>query len=181
VALGSSYPKLSHGCAKGHRASLTVNDGSGIGGSIVRRSTACVAASRPKSTSRPISTATCSISTRPVAKPATPRSLKRGWTLGQTSARALRSQTRGMIVRPTVRRLAHEGSRQSSRGAKHSMQRGLFVPKPFYKLRVRIEQTINELKRFKHVAMRCEKTDISYSAIIGFACAMMLVKFVCAA
>ncbi len=42
----------------------------------------------------------------------------------------------------------------------------------------RIEQTIGKLKRFKRVAMRCEKTDISYSAIISFAFVLMLVKSV---
>ncbi|MGC9271094.1 transposase [Acidiphilium sp.] len=45
-----------------------------------------------------------------------------------------------------------------------------FFPKRLYKLRARIEQTIGKLKRFKRVAMRCEKTDISYSDIISFAC-----------
>jgi len=59
----------------------------------------------------------------------------------------------------------------------NSKQRGLF-PKRLYKLRARIEQTIGKLKRFKRVAMRCEKTDISCSAIISFACALMLVKTV---
>jgi|GEM_PF-6600416 hypothetical protein len=44
--------------------------------------------------------------------------------------------------------------------------------------RARIEQAIGKLKRFKRVAMRCEKTDISYSAIISFACGLMLVKSV---
>jgi transposase len=44
----------------------------------------------------------------------------------------------------------------------NSKQRGRFFPKRFYKLRARIEQTIGKLKRFKRVAMRCEKTDISY-------------------
>jgi hypothetical protein len=39
-------------------------------------------------------------------------------------------------------------------------------------------RTISKLKRFKRVAMRCEKTDISYSAIISFACGLMLVKSV---
>ena len=57
-------------------------------------------------------------------------------------------------------------------------QRGRFFPKRLYKLRGRIEQTIGKLKRFKRVAMRCEKTDTSYSAIISFACGLMLVKSV---
>ena len=60
----------------------------------------------------------------------------------------------------------------------NSKQRGRFFPKRLYKLRARIEQTIGKLKRFKRVAMRCEKTDISYSAIISFACGLMLIKSV---
>ena len=60
----------------------------------------------------------------------------------------------------------------------NSKQRGRFFPKHLYKLRARIEQTIGKLKRFKRVAMRCEKTDTSYSAIISFACGLMLVKSV---
>ena len=60
----------------------------------------------------------------------------------------------------------------------NSKKRGRFFPKRLYKLRARIEQTIGKLKRFKRVAMRCEKTDISYSAIISFACGLMLVKSV---
>jgi IS5 family transposase len=59
----------------------------------------------------------------------------------------------------------------------NSKQRGRF-PKRLYKLRARIEQIIGKLKRFKRVAMRCEKTDISYSDIISFACGLMLVKSV---
>jgi transposase len=60
----------------------------------------------------------------------------------------------------------------------NSKQRGRFFPKRLYKLRARVEQTIGKLKRFKRIAMRCEKTDTSYSAIISFACGLMLVKSV---
>src|ERR1700682_3618581 len=60
----------------------------------------------------------------------------------------------------------------------NSKQRRRFFPKRLYILRARIEQTIGKLKRFKRVAMRCEKTDISYSAIVSFACGMMLVQSV---
>jgi transposase len=60
----------------------------------------------------------------------------------------------------------------------NSKQKGRFFPKRLYKLRARIEQTIGKLKRFKRVAMRCEKTDISYSAIVSFACGLMLAKSV---
>jgi hypothetical protein len=60
----------------------------------------------------------------------------------------------------------------------NSKHRGRFFPKRLYALRARIEQTIGNLKRFKRVAMRCDKTDISYSAIISFACGLILVKSV---
>jgi hypothetical protein len=46
-------------------------------------------------------------------------------------------------------------------------QRRRFFPKRLYKLRAGIELVMGKLKRFKRVAMRCEKTDISYSAIIS--------------
>ena len=59
-----------------------------------------------------------------------------------------------------------------------SKQRAHFFPKRLYKLRARIEQTIGELKRFKRVAVRCNKTDTSYSAIISLAYGLMLIKSV---
>ena len=60
----------------------------------------------------------------------------------------------------------------------NSKERGRFFPKKLYKLRARIEQTIGKLKRFKRVALRCEKTDVSFSAFISFACSLMLIKSV---
>ena len=60
----------------------------------------------------------------------------------------------------------------------NSKQRGRFFPKHLYKLRARIEQTIGKLKRFKRIVMRCEKTGVSYSAFISFACGLILVKTV---
>ena len=60
----------------------------------------------------------------------------------------------------------------------NSKERGRFFPKKLYKLRARIEQTIGKLKRFKRIALRCEKTDISFSALISFACGILLIKSV---
>ncbi len=60
----------------------------------------------------------------------------------------------------------------------NAKQKARFFPKRLYKLRARIEQTIGKLKRFKRVATRWEKTDISYSATISFACGLMPVKSV---
>ena len=53
-----------------------------------------------------------------------------------------------------------------------------FFPRTLYRTRARVEQAIGKLKRFKRVAMRCEKTKASYEAIISFACTMILVKSV---
>jgi transposase len=53
-----------------------------------------------------------------------------------------------------------------------------FFPKLLYKTRARIEQAMGKLKRFKRVAMRCEKTAESYAAFVSFACTLILVKSV---
>ena len=60
----------------------------------------------------------------------------------------------------------------------NSRERGRFFPKRLYKLRARIEQTIGKVKRFKRIALRCEKTDTSFSALVSFVCAILLIKFV---
>ena len=60
----------------------------------------------------------------------------------------------------------------------NAKNRPIYFPTVLYKGRARIEQTMGKLKRFKRVALRCEKTASSYSAIVSFACAMILVKSV---
>jgi transposase len=37
---------------------------------------------------------------------------------------------------------------------------------------------MGKLKRFKRIAMRCEKTAESYAAFVSFACTLILVKFI---
>jgi hypothetical protein len=53
-----------------------------------------------------------------------------------------------------------------------------FFPKRLYRGRARIEQAIGKLKRFKRIAMRCEKTPESFAAFVAFACGLILVKSV---
>jgi transposase len=53
-----------------------------------------------------------------------------------------------------------------------------FFPRQLYKTRARVEQAMGKLKRFKRVAMRCEKTADSYGAFVAFACVLILVKSV---
>ena len=60
----------------------------------------------------------------------------------------------------------------------NARDRPAFFPKSLYKTRARIEQCMGKLKRFKRVALRCEKTAESYGALVAFACTMILVKSV---
>jgi transposase len=53
-----------------------------------------------------------------------------------------------------------------------------FFAKTLYKARARIEQAIGKLKRFKRVAMRCEKTERNYASFVGFACGLIFIKSV---
>jgi transposase len=47
-----------------------------------------------------------------------------------------------------------------------------------YKARARIEQGVGRLKRFKRVALRCEKTERNFRSIVSFAAGLCLIKFV---
>lgn len=53
-----------------------------------------------------------------------------------------------------------------------------FFAKVLYKARARIEQGIGIVKRFKRVALRCEKTARNYRSIVSFAAGLCLIKFV---
>jgi transposase len=53
-----------------------------------------------------------------------------------------------------------------------------FFAKMLYKSRARIEQTFGKLKRFKRVAMRCEKTAQNYASFVALALGVIWVKSV---
>jgi transposase len=53
-----------------------------------------------------------------------------------------------------------------------------FFPKALYRGRARIEQTIGKLKRFKRVALRCEKTDANFGSFVALALSFILIKSV---
>jgi transposase len=53
-----------------------------------------------------------------------------------------------------------------------------FFPSTLYKDRARIEQGIGRLKRFKRIALRCEKTAQNFAASISLACTFILAKSV---
>ncbi len=56
--------------------------------------------------------------------------------------------------------------------------RPAFFPKMLYRARARIEQTVGKLKRFKRIALRCEKTARNYSSIVALALGLIIVKSV---
>jgi transposase len=53
-----------------------------------------------------------------------------------------------------------------------------FFAKLIYKGRARIEITIGKLKRFKRVALRCEKTARNFFSFVALAAGFILIKSV---
>ena len=60
----------------------------------------------------------------------------------------------------------------------NAKDRPKYFPRALYKGRARIEQAMGKLKRFKRVAMRCEKTARNYASFVALACGFTLVKSV---
>jgi transposase len=59
-----------------------------------------------------------------------------------------------------------------------AVHRPAFFPSRLYRARARIEQCVGKLKRFKRIALRCEKTAQNFSAFVALACTFILVKSV---
>ncbi len=54
--------------------------------------------------------------------------------------------------------------------------RPAFFPKALYRARARIEHLVGKLKRFKRIALRCEKTVQNYGSFVAFALGLIIVK-----
>jgi transposase len=54
----------------------------------------------------------------------------------------------------------------------------VFFPKALYKTRARIEQAVGKLKRFKRLALRCEKMAQNYGSFVALPLGFILIKFV---
>lgn len=61
---------------------------------------------------------------------------------------------------------------------KNARESGRFFPKKLYRLRARVEQLIGKAKRFKRLAMRCEKTAWNYAAVVSLAFVFIWIKSV---
>jgi transposase len=53
-----------------------------------------------------------------------------------------------------------------------------FFPTALYRGRARIEQAVGKLKRFKRVALRCEKTAVNFLSLVHLTAGFLLVKSV---
>jgi transposase len=60
----------------------------------------------------------------------------------------------------------------------NAKNRPAFFPKALYRARVRIEQGVGKLKRFKRIALRCEKTARNYGSFVALALTFILGKSV---
>jgi len=60
----------------------------------------------------------------------------------------------------------------------NARNRPAFFPKILYRARARIEQAVGKLKRFKRVALRCEKTARNYASFVALAFGFILIKSV---
>src|SRR4051794_29440052 len=56
--------------------------------------------------------------------------------------------------------------------------RPAFFPKALYRARARIEQLVGKLKRFKRIALRCEKTNRNFGSFVAFALGLIILKSV---
>ncbi|WP_413206093.1 transposase [Rhodospirillum sp. A1_3_36] len=82
------------------------------------------------------------------------------------SSKANRATARARGIAPVIPHKSNEKNKPA------------FFPKKLYKARARIEQAFGRLKRFKRVALRCEKTAANFRSIVSFAAGLCLIKFV---
>ena len=82
------------------------------------------------------------------------------------SSKANRAAARARGIAPVIPHKANEKDQPA------------FFAKTLYKARARIEQAFGRLKRFKRVALRCEKTAANFRSIVCFAAGLCLIKFV---
>ena len=85
-------------------------------------------------------------------------------------------------ARPEQTDRGHRGVHQSTEhkpeAAPNVIDKPAFFPKILYKARARIAQAVGKLKRFKRIALRCEKTAQNYSSFVALAFGFILVKTV---
>lgn len=61
---------------------------------------------------------------------------------------------------------------------KNEKDKPAFFAKTLYKGRARIEQAVGKLKRFKRIALRCEKTKRNFASFVALSAGFILVQSV---
>ena len=82
------------------------------------------------------------------------------------ASKANRDAARKRRIAPVIPHKANESDKPT------------FFARTLYKARARIEHGVGRLKRFKRVALRCEKTARNFRSIVSFAAGLCLIKFV---
>ena len=95
-----------------------------------------------------------------------------------TSGRALRSPTREYDSKANRDGARRRGICPVIPYKSNAANRPAFFPKILYKARARIEQAVGKLKRFKRIALRCEKTARNYTSFVALALGFILIKSV---
>ena len=80
--------------------------------------------------------------------------------------------------RRTGKRAASGASVPPSPCRVNTINKPTFFPKALYKGRARIEQAVGKIKRFKRIALRCEKTARNYASLVARRCTFILIKSV---
>jgi transposase len=86
--------------------------------------------------------------------------------------------TKATPARPIGTPRERAASPPSSPTRPNEKNKPAFFARTLYKARARIEQGVGRLKRFKRVALRCEKTERNFRSIVSFAAGLCLIKFV---
>jgi transposase len=60
----------------------------------------------------------------------------------------------------------------------NARSRPAFFPRMLYRARARIEQAVGRLKRFKRIALRCEKTARNFLSFVHLAAGFILIQSV---
>ena len=88
------------------------------------------------------------------------------------------SPTRAVTAPKTANALGKRGSLTVIPYRKNSKNRPKRFARALYRARARAEQAVGKLKRFKRVALRCEKTATHFSSFVALAAAFVSIKSV---
>ena len=83
-----------------------------------------------------------------------------------------------MMQRQIGRRRVTAAFVRSSPNRSNTIDKPKFFAKVLYKARARIEQMMGKIKRFKRIALRCEKTARNYASFLALVCGFILIKSV---